>query len=331
MRAILGISLALIAVPVSMAAPRDVQSCGVQSILVAAVLASDTDADLEQRLQRLERQAAETHAREGAKIFARACAACHGREGRGDGPAADQLKPPPRDLTSSRFRFRSTPSGAPPLPEDIERTIRQGLAGTDMPGYGRLFSDREIGALTAYLESIREARSPVPPAMTIAPPALPDGERTRAEGRAAYVLSGCGTCHGDRGDGRGSSSATLTDELDRPIAVPDFRYHPLKGGRDVVAIVRTLRTGMNGAPMPSYDEAMLFGAEDLETLPESLRAQLPDSPTRAEVRALTRADRDALRDRRLEALAHYVLSFDRRRGAGFRLFREDPEREARSP
>ena len=105
-------------------------------------------------------------------------------------------------------------------------------------------------------------------------------------------VSGCETCHGDRGDGNGPSAATLTDELDRPIDVPDLRYDPLKGGRDVVAIVRTLRTGLNGAPMPSYDDAMLFGAEDLETLPESPRGQLPDMPTRAEIRALGQADRD---------------------------------------
>jgi mono/diheme cytochrome c family protein len=34
-----------------------------------------------------------------AVLYARYCAACHGREGRGDGPVAPVLYPPPPDLT----------------------------------------------------------------------------------------------------------------------------------------------------------------------------------------------------------------------------------------
>ena len=37
--------------------------------------------------------------RVGQHYFVRYCSACHGVEGRGDGPAASVLQPPPADLT----------------------------------------------------------------------------------------------------------------------------------------------------------------------------------------------------------------------------------------
>ena len=39
----------------------------------------------------------------GAKLFAANCTACHGQEGRGDGPAAKALPLPPADLTAEHF------------------------------------------------------------------------------------------------------------------------------------------------------------------------------------------------------------------------------------
>src|SRR5262245_47023804 len=57
----------------------------------------------------------------GKRTFERACAACHGTSGRGNGPGAADLNPHPRDLTANAFRFRSTASGGPPLPADLER------------------------------------------------------------------------------------------------------------------------------------------------------------------------------------------------------------------
>jgi putative copper export protein/mono/diheme cytochrome c family protein len=65
----------------------------------------------------------------GARLFATNCVACHGVEGRGDGPAAKSLAIPPADLTAAHFRAHSdgelywfishgftTPEGAPAMP-----------------------------------------------------------------------------------------------------------------------------------------------------------------------------------------------------------------------
>ena len=314
----------------------------------ASVLFAD---DLTDRIARLERELGKQRAAHGERIFARACAACHGTAGRGDGPAAADLDPAPRDLTSRRFRFRTTPTGALPRPEDLKRTIRRGLPGTAMAGYGDLFSERELDSLVAFVYALHG--DPPPPDELQLSDRFDRVDASAPDGRAIYLISGCWTCHGVNGNGRGPASATLTDELDRPMRVLDLRLDPFKGGRDLVSVVRTLRTGLNGAPMPSYDQAMLFAAEDypVESVGperdvelragsaafrlaaadrETLRSYLAAAPDRKRIAALDETTRAELRDTRLEALARYVLSLDRRHGFAYRLLREHPEREARN-
>jgi len=283
-------------------------------------------------------------ARLGQKIFARTCAACHGMDGRGDGPGAAQLDPRPRDLTTRQYRFRSTATGALPLPSDLERTIREGLPGTSMPGFGELLSSEQLGDLIAFIYSLQPpaARdSPLPEPLSLASVPEPTPERIR-EGHALYLLSGCWRCHGVDGNGKGPSAKTLVDESERPIRAANLRRDPLERGRSAEDIVRILRTGLNGAPMPSYDEAMLAAREDIVVDP-GLEARLSleareaiddfrrASPTREQIDAMSRSDLGSLRDRRLADVAFYVLSLTRRSGAYFWLFVEEPEREARKP
>lgn len=66
------------------------------------------------------------------------CAACHGPEGRGNGPLAATLDPPPRD-----FRDRGAYKRGPAR-EQIERTLSLGLLGESfsaMPSYPHLTPD----------------------------------------------------------------------------------------------------------------------------------------------------------------------------------------------
>ena len=277
----------------------------------------------------------------GARIFAKSCAACHGRLGRGDGPGAADLDPPPRDLATRQFRFRTSPSGDLPRAEDLERSIRRGLPGTSMPAFGELFSSRELSDLISFIYSLQPAAvltwtQPEAVSMAPVPPPTPS---TISEGRALYLLLGCESCHGLNGSGRGPSAAGLTDEDGRPIRSTDFRYDPLKGGREPEAIVRTLRTGLNGAPMPSYDDAMVFAGEDMDSaslagdVTEDDRTTvdefLASLPSRADLAEIGVTGRSELRDRHLAALAHYVLSLSRRQGSWYRFLRQEPEREPR--
>jgi len=66
-------------------------------------------------------------------VYNHACAWCHGKDGRGDGPAAfsiaKYLSPRPRDLTRGRFELRSTASGELPTDEDLLCTLEHGIPG----------------------------------------------------------------------------------------------------------------------------------------------------------------------------------------------------------
>lgn len=84
----------------------------------------------------------------GRKVYEKAeCQECHGREGRGDGPSAKDLKVKPTDLTRRPFKGGSTP-------RDILRSTITGLDGTPMPSYHLLLDDAELWDLARYVASL---------------------------------------------------------------------------------------------------------------------------------------------------------------------------------
>jgi mono/diheme cytochrome c family protein len=75
----------------------------------------------------------------GAALYRRYCASCHGADGRGDGPAAASLTPPPTDLTRLDAGVRALMGAI-----DGRRTIRaHGTAA--MPVWGEVFEQSLIG------------------------------------------------------------------------------------------------------------------------------------------------------------------------------------------
>ena len=72
----------------------------------------------------------------GKQVYTRKCAQCHGDDGQGTGPAANEVFPRPRDFTRGIYKIRSTPSGTVPTDDDLFRSITNGLPGTSMPGWG---------------------------------------------------------------------------------------------------------------------------------------------------------------------------------------------------
>jgi high-affinity iron transporter len=65
----------------------------------------------------------------GKDLFAKNCEACHGKEGRGDGPAASGLATPPRDYSKQEGWKAGTA-----IPS-LFKTITEGIAGTSMPAF----------------------------------------------------------------------------------------------------------------------------------------------------------------------------------------------------
>jgi cytochrome c oxidase cbb3-type subunit 2 len=186
----------------------------------------------------------------GERVFRDNCAVCHGATGDGQGMAAHHLKTPPRDLTKGRFKFRSTASGQVPTDADLARTIVQGVPSTGMVPQNHL-SDGEVQAVIAFVKSLspRFAATPSPRVVAIpaAPPATADAI---ARGAKAYMKGECAECHGKEARGDGPSAKDLS------IKPSDLTRRPLKSGPTTRDVVRTLLTGLDGTPMPSYYQVL---------------------------------------------------------------------------
>ena len=94
----------------------------------------------------------------GQRLFEQAkCFECHGRQGRGDGPKADELKDDwgysikPRNFTSEAFKRGASV-------QDIFLTITIGLDGTPMASHGDSIPAKDILALAAYVKSLNRQR-----------------------------------------------------------------------------------------------------------------------------------------------------------------------------
>lgn len=86
----------------------------------------------------------------GREVYITYCQQCHGVTGDGKGPAAEILRPRPRDYRQGDFKFTSTPFGNKPRREDLEQTLRQGISGTAMPSFA-LLSDDDLNAVIDYV------------------------------------------------------------------------------------------------------------------------------------------------------------------------------------
>jgi mono/diheme cytochrome c family protein len=189
----------------------------------------------------------------GKELYDVNCAHCHGEKGDGAGYGAPFLVPAPRDFVAAQYKFRTTASGQLPTDEDIFRTISRGATGTGMPPWQYMLDDNDRWALVDYVKSFspRLASSPERRAMTIAQP--PGDERDIENGRQVYVKMQCAKCHGDDGRGAGPSAATLLDAKGKYINTRDFTMaSSYRTGFSEREIVRTMETGMNGTPMPSF-------------------------------------------------------------------------------
>jgi mono/diheme cytochrome c family protein len=194
----------------------------------------------------------------GKALYEKDCSQCHGDKGDGQGPAAIHLRPMPRDFTRGKFKVRTTPNGALPMHQDLVHIIRTGMPYTSMPAWPK-FSDEQLSDLAYYVQSFSPDFAnaelvPKPVDLPKPPAPVKDAATT---GKSMYEDSGCLKCHGNKGRGDGQSAPTLKDDWGHPIKPADLSQRwTWRGGGTRADLYRTLSTGFNGTPMPSYADAL---------------------------------------------------------------------------
>ncbi len=84
-------------------------------------------------------------AKSGAELFRENCQACHGPQGKGDGPAAAALTPRPKNLTDPELIGKLTD-------DELFAILKNGKGA--MPGFGRRLSDEDIRTLVRYVRTL---------------------------------------------------------------------------------------------------------------------------------------------------------------------------------
>ena len=194
----------------------------------------------------------------GKNLYLKYCSQCHGEKGDAAGYATPHLLPRPRDFTTGRFKVRTTPSGSLPSHQDLVNIIRLGMPYTSMPAWPDL-TDQEVRDLAYFLTTFSADFSS--PESVPKPMEFPSGPAATNEsielGKKLYVETGCVKCHGDLGRADGPSAPTLTDDLGHPIRAANLTQGwTFRGGSSREDIFRTMTTGFNGTPMPSFVDSL---------------------------------------------------------------------------
>jgi high-affinity iron transporter len=188
----------------------------------------------------------------GKQIYIERCASCHGSVGRGDGPRAAGLEPPPANLADAAALRDATPL-------DFYRRVTIGVIGTAMPAFERGLSTEDRWAVSAYATLLR-----LPRPVGDVPPQLHDfattARMTDAEIAAALL-----------GEGGDSSAGRVAAVRSVDAAQADVGPVLARARQQADSAVALAREGQSGAAgSAALDAYMTF-----ERVERSLRAQQP--------------------------------------------------------
>lgn len=165
-------------------------------------------------------------AADGAQLYNRHCAACHGGDGRG-GVGVPLALPDFLAVADDRY---------------LRTTIRRGRPGRVMPAFAQL-KDAEVDAIVRHIRSWQPAAAKPSPVKARA------GDARR--GKRLYAQH-CAACHGDKGQGGHGTGLTFSRPRDYPILAPALNNPGFLAAASDDMIKTTLVRGRAGTPMVSF-------------------------------------------------------------------------------
>ena len=203
---------------------------------------------------------------EGKALYEDKCAHCHGIEGAGDGSAAENLLPRPRDFTRGLYKIRSTESAQLPTDQDLFDIISNGMPGSSMPAWTNLLTEDERWQLVAHIKTFYDGFEGAAPRLIDVSGKVPYSEESVTKGKEFYTNLGCVDCHGVIGRGDGTSAPDLTDEWGfRTWPADLWQPWTFRGGTTTEDIFKRFIGGIAGSPMPSFISSFRLGLTDEES------------------------------------------------------------------
>ena len=226
-----------------------------------------------------------SHLNKGKKIYTEYCMACHGVEGKGDGPAALGLYPPPRNFTLGIMKFGNVLSGELTHDDILKVHLERGLTGTAMLPWD--LSEEQADAVIQYVktfapdtwmgkdkklgEKIQVTKDPFGPA-----------RKTSAiqRGKGVYhVSANCQACHqayvpreelAQLFNLIEETDEYSTNDFDRDVYTlklqesdhgykiipPDFTWHEMRSTHNLEDIYLRIAAGIGGTTMPPWKEGL---------------------------------------------------------------------------
>ena len=163
---------------------------------------------------------------DGAKLYGRNCAACHGEAGNGGIGV-------PLALPSFQAGIRD---------DYLRKTIRHGRPGRVMPAFSHLEA-AEIEAIVRHVRSWNRG-----PATTYSRRPV-KGDPTHGKPLFAQY---CAACHGAQGEGSKGTGVTFSRPRDLPIMAPALHNPGFLAAAPDAMIKATLMHGHDGTPMASF-------------------------------------------------------------------------------
>ncbi|MBL0156777.1 MAG: c-type cytochrome [Bryobacterales bacterium] len=204
----------------------------------------------------------------GAESYKALCLRCHGEKGDGHGPIAWYLDPYPRDLTKAGFINSKSM-------ERLTSSIKNGVAGTSMPAWGRTLNDTQAQAVLQYVFDTytKEKRREVKPQKAPDKNPVAMSAESVSRGEAAFI-NRCAGCHGRKADGKGPNSP---DILPRPRNLRNTAFVESVSDR---RLFESILYGVQGSAMPSWIDYGL-SQNDVGDLVNFVRSINQKSPVRS--------------------------------------------------